>query len=115
MGATAVQACVVTLEPVTTRIDTEISRLYTAADEVIPEASEIEMPDDDSVEPIPETLDLIDVLTEALAIALPDYPRAENAVLEQAQFAEDGVTPMTDDDAKPFAALAALKEAAKKP
>jgi hypothetical protein len=30
--------------------------------------------------------------------------------LNQAVFAEKGVAPMTDDDVKPFAGLAALKE-----
>ncbi|WP_095589220.1 YceD family protein [Actibacterium ureilyticum] len=114
LGATVIQPCVVTLEPVTTRIDTEIARLYTARPEVIPDTTEVEMPEDDSVEPMPEVLDLFDVLTEALALALPDYPRADGAALEQAQFAEPGVAPMTDEDAKPFAALAALKAAQKK-
>lgn len=114
LGATVIQPCVVTLDPVTTRIDTEIARLYTAAGEVIPDAAEVEMPEDDSVEPMPELLDLIAVMTEALALALPDYPRADGVALEQAQFAGPGIAPMTDEDAKPFAALAALKAAQKK-
>lgn len=114
LGATVVQSCVVTLAPVTTRIETDIRRLYLARPAVIPEGDESEMPEDDTTEPLPETLDLVDVLTEALALALPDYPRAEGATLEQAQFAAPGVAPMRDEDTKPFAALAALKPAAKK-
>ena len=32
------------------------------------------MPEDDAIEPLPETLDLGEVLAEALALALPAYP-----------------------------------------
>jgi len=109
LGATVVQPCVTTLEPVTTRIDTAITRSY-VADWVEPEGGESEMPEDDTIEPLPTTLDLHAVMIEALALALPDYPRSEGAALDQAVFAEPGVTPMTDDEAKPFAALGALRE-----
>ena len=46
----------------------------------------------------------------ALALALPLYPRAEGADLAQAQFAGPGVTPMTDEDARPFAGLKDLRD-----
>ena len=109
LGATVVQDCVVTLDPVTTRIDEPVTRSYVAEIPEI-EASEIEMPVDDTVEKLPETLDLALVMIEALALALPSYPRAAGADLTQAVFAEPGVTPMSDDDAKPFAGLGALRE-----
>lgn len=108
LGATAVQDCVVTLAPVTTRIDTAVERVF-IADWHDPEGAEVEMPDDTSAEPMPVTLDLIELLTEELAIALPDFPRAEGAALGEAVFAEPGVAPMTDEQAKPFAGLAGLK------
>ncbi|MEL6685167.1 MAG: DUF177 domain-containing protein [Pseudomonadota bacterium] len=113
LGATVVQNCVVTLDPVTTRIDEAVARSYVAD---LPEiaASEVEMPDDDTVEALPETLDLAAVMTEALSLALPPYPRSEGADLSNAVFAEPGVTPMTDDDAKPFAGLGALRESLEK-
>jgi len=110
LGATVVQECVVTLEPVVTRIDEPLSRTYVADFEEI-EAAEAEMPEDDTVEPIPGVLDLEAVLAEALALALPPFPRAAGAELGQAVYAEDGATPMTDEDAKPFASLGALKAA----
>lgn len=75
--ATVVQPCVVTLDPVTTRIDEEIERLY-LADFAPPEAEEVEMPDD-RAEPLPEMLDLGEVMTEALSLAIPPFPRAEGA------------------------------------
>jgi uncharacterized metal-binding protein YceD (DUF177 family) len=109
LGVTAVQPCVVTLEPVTTRIDVPVLRSY-RADVADPDADEIEMPDDDTVEPLPATLDLLALITEAVALALPDYPRAPGVELGPAQFAAPGVAPMTDEDTKPLAGLAALRD-----
>ncbi|SDI55474.1 YceD family protein [Aliiruegeria lutimaris] len=109
LGATAVQPCSVTLAPVTTRIDTPVLRYY-MADLSNPTESEAEMPEDDSIEPLPESVDLWDVLSEALAIALPDFPRAEGVELGESVFTEPGAEPLTEDAAKPFAGLAALKK-----
>ncbi|MBF9045410.1 DUF177 domain-containing protein [Rhodobacterales bacterium HKCCE4037] len=109
LGATAIQDCVVTLEPVTTRIDTPVTRRY-VADLPAPTGEEMEMPEDDTVEPLPASLDLMAVLTEALALALPDYPRAEGVEMGQVLHAAPGITPMTDEDAKPLAGLAALRD-----
>lgn len=109
LGATVSQACVATLEPVTTRIDDPVSRNYVARFD-IPEGAEVEMPEDDDTDPLPETLDLIDVLTEALALALPPYPRKDGAAVVKAQFTEPGIAAMTDEDARPFAGLAALRD-----
>lgn len=111
LGATVVQPCVVTLEPVTTRIETDVVRQYVAGlkTDFDPD-SETEMPEDDSLEPLPEVLNLSEVMTEALALSLPLYPRADNAALDQANFTEPGKSAMTDDDAKPFAALAQLRK-----
>lgn len=108
LGVTAVQPCVVSLAPVTTRVDIQVERFY-VADFEHPEESEAEMPEDDRYEPLPVSIDLITVLIEALSLALPDFPRAEGAELGSQNFAADGVVPMTDEDAKPFAGLASLK------
>jgi len=111
LGATVVQPCVVTLEPVTTRIDTDITRLY-LADMALPEGGrEIEMPEDDSAEPLPASLDLGNVMAEALALALPDFPRGPGVTLGEAVFAAPGTAPLRDEDARPFAGLAALRRA----
>lgn len=109
LGATVVQECVVSLDHVTTRIDEKLARSYVADMPEI-EAAEIEMPVDDTVEALPETLDAVQVMIEALTLALPLYPRSEGADLSDAVFTEPGATPMTDDDAKPFAGLGALRE-----
>ena len=105
LGATVVQDCVVTLDPVTTRIDEPVTRLYLAEMPELPEGDEVEMPEDDSQEPLPDLLDLSDVLGEALALAVPDFPRAPGVDLGVLRAAEPGTDPMQDDEAKPFANL----------
>ena len=109
LGATAVQPCSITLAPVTTRIDTPVARRYSAA-YVAPSETETEMPEDDSLEPLPDSVDLMAVLSESLVLALPDFPRAEGAELGEAVFAEPGTEPLTDQAVKPFAGLADLKK-----
>lgn len=115
LGATVVQPCVVTLAPVTTRIDEDVIRRYLAEMPDLPQSAEVEMPEDDSAEPLPEVLDAGAVMAEALALALPAYPRAPEADLGEAVFTEPGKAPMTDADARPFAGLAALKDKLEKP
>ncbi len=112
LGATVVQPCVVTLEPVTTRIDTEVRRTY-LADLPSPEAGEVEMPEDDTVEPLRSTIDPAAVMAEALALALPLYPRKPGADLGEAVFTEAGQEPLRDADLRPFAGLAALRDRAR--
>ena len=108
LGATVVQACVVTLEPVTTRIDKTIERQF-IADYADPEDPEAEMPEDETTEALGEWIDPAQVMKEALAIAVPDYPRKEGAELGQMVYAQPGTVAMTDEDARPFAGLADLK------
>ena len=113
LGATVVQECVVTLNPVTTRIDEKITRVY-LADMDEPIIGEVEMPEDESIDPLPETVDLVEVMMESLSLALPPFPRADDASLGEAIFSEPGVKPMTDEDARPFAGLQGLKDALEK-
>lgn len=112
LGATVVQSCIVTLEPVTTRIDTQVLRRFVPAEQLdsFEAGSEIEMPEDDDTEELGDVIDLEQVMTEALSLALPDFPRKDGVQMDDAQFTEDGVTPLTDEDTKPFAGLAALRE-----
>lgn len=117
LGATVVQPCVVTLEPVTTRIEEEVTRLYTpdyaAIEARAQDAADkdgVPMPEDDTVEPLPAVIDLAAVMAEALALALPQYPRADGVSLGEAVYAAKGVAPLRDDDVKPFAGLAGLRD-----
>lgn len=110
LGATVVQPCVVTLAPVTTRIEEDVDRRFRADLPEPPPGAEIEMPEDDALDPLPETLDLGRVLAEALALAVPEYPRADGASLGDAVFTEPGLAPLTDEAVRPFAGLARLRD-----
>ena len=101
LGATVVQPCVQTLEPVTTRIEADVERRYVSDwQETVQEGAET----------LASHIDPHAVMLEALALHIPDYPRAENAPpLGEMVVTEPGKTPLRDKDTKPFAALAALK------
>lgn len=109
LGASVVQQCVVTLDPVLTRVDQEFDRKFLPADKHAA-ADIVVTPDDDEVEPLEDTIDLGLVAIESLALALPAYPRKTGAELATSSFAPSGVAPLQDEDLKPFAALAALKD-----
>ena len=109
LGATVVQPCGVSLVPVTTRIDEPVTRRF-LADYAAPEEAEAELPEDVDAEPLGPVIDPAAVMVEALALAVPAYPRAPEAQLGQAVFAAPGVAPMTDADAHPMAGLAALRD-----
>jgi uncharacterized metal-binding protein YceD (DUF177 family) len=111
LGATVVQPCVVTLDPVTTRIDVPVRRLYLAdPTPILPEGEEIEMPEDDTAEPLGDIIDLQGVMIEELALALPAWPRSEGAGIGSVTVTEPGQTPLTEEAMKPFAGLAALRD-----
>lgn len=109
LGATVVQECIITLAPVTTRIEEPLVRRY-LSDMANPASGEVEMPEDDSAEALPIDLDLAAVMIEALALALPPYPRAPGAEIGELSVTEPGALAFTDDRVKPFAGLAALRD-----
>lgn len=112
LGATVVQPCGVTLAPVTTRIDERVTRRF-IADWSEPEGDEVEMTVDDRLDPLGQQIDLSALAVEALALALPEFPRAPGATLAPEgvlRAAPDGETPLDDDAVKPFAGLAALRD-----
>ncbi|WP_373356860.1 DUF177 domain-containing protein [Pseudoroseicyclus sp. CXY001] len=108
LGATVVQECVATLKPVTTRLEEELRRRY-LPDLPPPPPGEVEMPQDETVEPLPNRLDLAEVVEEALALALPPWPRAADAPPVEAH-AGEGEDPGAEERENPFAALQALKD-----
>ena len=101
LGATVVQPCVITAEPVTTRIDAPVLRRFLARMPE-PEGPDSEIPEDDSLEPLGAEIDLDAVMSEALSLLVPDYPRAPGA--ELGSLADPGADP-----ANPFAVLKSLK------
>lgn len=109
LGATATQSCVVTLEPVKTRIETQLRRFYSSEYE-IPEDDAQEFAGDEDQEPLTDVIDLSILAQEVIALHLPAYPRTQDASLEEQNFGPPGVAPLRDEDLKPFASLSALKE-----
>lgn len=113
IGATVVQPCAVTLAPVTSRIDEPVTRRF-MADMPAPEGLELEMPEDDSLEPLGAEIDISALAIEALSLALPAFPRADGAELTRTGALiqpPEGHPPLEDERPKPFAGLAALKDA----
>lgn len=107
LRARATQPCIVTLAPVVTEIREHVLRRY-VADLPEPTGDEVEMPEDDTVEPLPAVIDAGLVLIEALALALPQYPRAPGAELGAAAFTPPGAEPLVEEKLKPFAGLSDL-------
>jgi len=107
LDAEVVQPCVITLAPVTSQIRDNVVRRY-LADWQEPEAEESEVPEDDSVEPLGDAIDVGAVLTEALALALPLYPRVAGAELGSFQYGAPGAEPLAEEKMRPFAGLSEL-------
>ncbi|WEF24230.1 DUF177 domain-containing protein [Paracoccus sp. S3-43] len=80
LRARVTQPCVITLKPVRTALDEEVERHY-SPHLATPQGDEVEMPDD-RLEPLGQFIDLAAVMIEELALALPEYPRAEGAELD---------------------------------
>lgn len=108
LEAEFVQPCSLTLAPVPGKIAEDVRRHYSVNWEE-PEAEEYEIPEDDSIEPLPEVIDIGTVVIEALSLSLPLYPRAEGVNLGKLVAAPEGAEEIADEKLKPFAGLAALK------
>lgn len=108
LGATVVQPCRVTLEPVTTRIDEQVRRRFVPGLDPVAE-EEAEIPEDVDTEPLPEVIDPAAVMVEALALAIPPFPRADTAAPGDIAVSEPGTEPMGEGDIKPFSELAKLR------
>ncbi|MDB6176506.1 DUF177 domain-containing protein [Paracoccus sp. Z330] len=98
LRAKVVQPCVITLKPVSTTIDDPVERIFSPHLRP-PEEEEIEMPDE-KLEPLGQFIDLSAVMIEALALALPEYPRAKDAML-----GDTAIEDATPDTRRPFAGL----------
>ena len=105
------QSCVVTGEPVPAHVDEPFALLFRpepegAADEEI----ELGEADCDTVFHDGGSIDLGGAIADSLALALDPYPRSAEA---DAALKEAGV--MSEEQASPFAALAALKKGFESP
>ena len=109
LGATVIQACVVTLDPVTTRIDEDIEIIFIEGMRE-PTASETEMEDDTTRQALTPEIDLENIMFEALALNLPDYPRIEGDELAPELSGAGDDSSEDNQTRKPFAGLKELRD-----
>ena len=106
------QACVVTLEPVASRVEADFSLLFNLDGCPVPaSATAREVVVDPEAEEPPEALgpsglDLGEAVAQQIALALNSYPRAPGAALSEAEAPDSD----TDAPAGPFGVLEALKK-----
>ena len=108
LGATVSQECVISADPVRTRIDTSIRMKFLPASKMPDESDENDL--DDELEELGKTIDIGVIAVEALSLEIPLYPRKEGVELQNTTAAPVGEAPLTEAEIKPFAGLAALKE-----
>lgn len=113
VSADVVQSCVVTLEPVASHIEEQLSVLYARTDSVgsargAAKEIQVRLDDDEEPEPIPDAgIDVGEAVAECLGLALDPYPRAAEA---DAALESLGIAPPDKEHNSPFAALEKLKK-----
>jgi uncharacterized metal-binding protein YceD (DUF177 family) len=101
--ATFAQECIVTLDPVPGQVSERFQLRYgpPEAEETAPAGD-----DDPAFEPLEkDSIDIGEAVAQEFSLALPPFPRADDAVVEVA-------APENDDADSPFAALARLRRGA---
>lgn len=105
LKAAVVQACVVTLDPVSSEIDEAFTLLYG------PQAEVAEVVLDGEAEPVEplagEVIDIGEAVAQQLSLALDPFPRRAGASLSST-----AVSSARPDTASPFAVLAKLRKSA---
>jgi uncharacterized metal-binding protein YceD (DUF177 family) len=111
LAADVTQTCVVTLEPLKTRIDEDLAIKFdpdlAVDDEEQAEISAEELLDEDDVQAlVGDEIDLGEVVAECLGLALDPYPRKEGSEIDP-RYATGGGEAASE--ANPFAVLKKLK------
>jgi uncharacterized metal-binding protein YceD (DUF177 family) len=113
VDARLVQTCVVSLEPVETEIAETVDRRFVPQAQLPAPAPGSEMELDaamtDGPDGFGDSIDLGEIAAETVALAIDPYPRHPDAQFDGAIVGPAGTQAMTDEAARPFAGLAALK------
>jgi hypothetical protein len=104
-----VQTCVVTLEPVETEVAEGFERFFAPAPRLAEAAELLDEDARDELEALDAAIDVGEIAAEAAALAIDPYPRRAGAVFEGRLEAPPGRAPLTDEAARPFARLSALR------
>jgi uncharacterized metal-binding protein YceD (DUF177 family) len=107
IAAALEQSCVVTGEPVAAHVDEPFALLFTPEPETAGAEEDIELAEEDCDVVFYDgaAIDLGSAIADTLALSIDPYPRTAGA---GAALKEAGV--LTEEQASPFAALAALKK-----
>lgn len=103
--AALTQACSITGDPLPARVDESVALRFVPDDEAGQEEIELGDGDIDVIAYGGGAIDLGEVAAETMALALDPFPRGPNA---EATLRESGV--LSEEEAGPFGALAALKD-----
>ena len=107
--AKIVQTCVVTLEPVRSRIEEDVERVYVPAGQTPRQPEVVLLPDDDdSPDPFTDSIDPAELAVQSLSLLIDPYPRRSDAALDAGMLGSDSVPAADDGVAKPFSGLAEL-------
>ena len=109
LTAVVTQECVVTLEPVHTKLVTDVERLFVKGwTDTIPSSTETKL--ETVKEMLTDKINLMTIIVEELSLELPAYPRVEKTTdfLRNLEKPSSKITDKTDH--KPFAILSTLKE-----
>ena len=110
LGATVVQPCVVTLNPVKTRMDSAVERRYSPIYATPAPGSCVPIPDNENLEPIKEEIDLWEIICESLVLVLPLYPRCPDVGMEESALWSEPDRQEFDKPEKPFAILSEFRK-----
>ena len=105
VSAIIVQNCIITLAPVKTKLNFTVERHYCVRNSVL--NSKITIPNilKEEVEYLEKTLDVNEVIFEALSLEIPDYPRRKNAQFKGISVTQNGLKPLEEPEDNPFSAL----------
>lgn len=108
LKAKLTQSCVISQNPVSTPIHTQIKRRYVENYHLPPQSYELKYEEDFEIEPLPKAIDLWAILTEEILLCAPEYPTLKNreeALRRAGVISEEN---LPDEDTKrPFANLKA--------
>lgn len=112
VAAELTQTCVLTLDPVDTALEERFTRYFAPAKRMDQTVGLLDPETDEDPEPLGAAIDFGEIAAEAAALAMDPYPRRPDAGFQGVVQGPPGVAPMTDEDARPFARLAALRKEA---
>ena len=111
LQAELVQSCVVTLQPVARTVDEAVMRAYVPEERFsLPAQVDLAPDAEDDPDPYGTQVDPGLLALESLALTLDPYPRAPGVPPAEFRAAPPGAEPLGDQELKPFARLAVLKE-----